>query len=147
MSFHGKIANLKDSLILYRHHAGGMSKIDSIKRKRMLYIQSKQNIKKLVSAKLTDNQIENLCSLFFHQYDKNTRFNKREIMNSLNVISVLLSEKYPEEKNLILSRLNDYEKVLGSRFNMYMRLVHQSNPLMLLYLKIEHKLKRYKSHV
>jgi glycosyltransferase involved in cell wall biosynthesis len=147
MSRHGKLSNLEDSLILYRHHPGGMSKIDSIKRKRMLYIQSTQNIKKLVSGKLTDNQIANLCNLYFHQYNKETRFNKKEIMNTLKVISDSLSEKYPDEINLIFSRLKDYEKVLGSRYNMYMRLVHQSNPVMLLYLKIEHKLKRYKSHV
>jgi glycosyltransferase involved in cell wall biosynthesis len=147
MSFHGKISNLEDPLILYRHHPGGMSKMDSIKRKKMLYIQSIQNIKKLISGKLSDNQIEHLCNLYFHQYDKETRFNKKQIMDTLNVISGLLSEKYPEEKNLIFSRLNDYKKVLGSRYNMYMRLVHQNNPLMLLYLKFEHKLKRYKSHV
>lgn len=147
MSFHGKIANLEDSLIHYRHHPGGMSKMDSIKRKRMLYTQSTQNIKRLVSGKLTDNEIENLCNLFFHQYDKGTCFNKNEIMDTLSIISELLSEKFPEEKKLILSRLKDYQKVLGSRYNMYMRLVHQNNPLMLLYLKIEHKLKRFKSHV
>ncbi|MCX8080646.1 MAG: glycosyltransferase family 2 protein [Bacteroidia bacterium] len=147
MSFYGKVVNLDYTGILYRHHEAGISKMDPLKRKKMLFLQSKQNLLRLLTGIGDEEEILSLCKLYFHQYTKNDNFDKKLIIQTLYKIAQAIEQKYPDEKKWIAQRLRQYKKVIGSRYNMFMRYKNEKNILKLFWLKVEHKLKNYKSYV
>lgn len=144
-SFVGKVANLPEQLINYRHHDKGLSKINNYYSAKPLYNQTLHNIQTLLNN--NNHETIELSKLYHHQYTKNDKFNFPLILSTLNKINETLINEFPNSKNELNKRHKLYKKVFQSRYNMMLRKKENITFLNLLFLKIEHKLLNYKSTI
>lgn len=145
LAFKGKVANLAEHLVKYRHHEKGLSKITSYYEASPLFNQTLYNLNKLLVQENKGNQ--ELAKLYHHNYTLNDQFNFDLILSTLTKIKTKLIEEFPEESMKLEKRYQLYKKVLQSRYNMFQRKTTPTFSLKQLWLKIEHKLFRYKSTI
>lgn len=145
LAFKGKVANLPEYLVKYRHHEKGLSKITSYYEASPLFNQTLFNLNKLLAQESNGNQ--ELAKLYHHNYKITEQFDFELILSTLTKINFNLQEEFPEESIELKKRYELYKKVLQSRFNMYQRKITPKFSLKQFWLKIEHKLFRYKSTI
>lgn len=132
---YGKICNLKDELVKYRHHDLGMSKANDFKKNNSLLIQNQKNISALLKNEFT-NVTYDLIHIMHGEYGLYKKSSINLIKKELRKIAEQLKLKYVNEHASIETRYNQYVKIIKWKFNKRKRLIYSTNKLMQFYLRV-----------
>lgn len=144
MALNGEVANLPDILLDYRHHAKGLSSNSSNFKNYALFEQGLKNTKNLIGELSTP--IIDLQALFHWKKEKYSGTPTIQLFNALDVITNKLISMYPNEKDRLIKRKKQYQKVILYRLNIMARR-NKPSFFKMLYLKIENKLLKLHPHI
>ncbi|MDP2385902.1 MAG: glycosyltransferase [Bacteroidota bacterium] len=141
MAWHGKLVNLKDVLVEYRHHEKGMSKDAAYFSKNALYNQCTLNIETLMGEKSV--VVNDMLALMHKDYTLYRGTEKAEIYQYLQKMAEKIISQHKGSENLVSQRLKQYKNIMGYCFNIYKRKLAEKNRLKMFFLKLDMKLHEY----
>jgi glycosyltransferase involved in cell wall biosynthesis len=141
----GDVANLPDVLLDYRHHDKGLSKSTNYFKDDAVFSQSLLNIETLMGQK--KEVYHELAALYHWKTDKCKGLSRAELFAGLKEMADKIMILYPDDKELILTRRKQYEKIILYRLNINQRRKYPDDKLKMFFLKLENKLKGLHANV
>jgi glycosyltransferase involved in cell wall biosynthesis len=134
----GKVANLRDVLVYYRHHEQGLSKSKNYFKEDAVYNQSLNNIRNLILN--MDDTVIDMIAVYHVKLNKYKNSTFRQINNGLNNLALKLITLYPNDKELISERKKQYSEILRYKLNQIKRIKNKDKPVKIFLLKLETKI-------
>ena len=137
-SQNGRVTNLPDILLDYRHHEQGLSKNTSYSENNTLYNQTVKNLENLLGK--SDVLITDLAALIHGKKDVIINIPFDKFKQLLIEISSIIINEYPEDKLIVEKRLKQYIRIIESRIYNMKRRIFKNNYIRLFFLIIRNKL-------
>lgn len=137
-AFHGRVANLRDALVRYRHHDQGLSKTTGYFKEDAVLNQAQLNLSKLIGKK--EDRFDDLCAVYHFKEKRYKGTKLSDLRLSLNEISRKIQDEFPESKSFIIEREQAYFKVIRYKMNYMDRKRFEGNSFKQFLLKVEMKI-------
>lgn len=141
----GKVTNLPEILVRYRHHEKSLSKGGSYFTEDALFLQSQLNIENFLQKK--SSVITDLSSIIHGRYRHFSGSSGEEMKNCLDEIGKRMMELYPDKPELISERIKQHKNVFGYTFNEYKLNKKKASGLNKFFNRIQNKLMGYHPYV
>jgi hypothetical protein len=144
-SNYGKVANLKDVLVDYRHHDRGLSKVSDYFNVDAVLDQSLANISKFIGKK--EQRFEDLAAVYHFKQNRYKGTPFPQLKTALTDLGDKVASEFPGIKEMIDRRCNSYLEVIRYKLNVINRKRFEGNLMKQLMLRIEMKLHRTQTHI
>lgn len=137
-AFNGRVANLREVLVKYRHHDQGLSKSTGYFKEDAVLNQSQLNIEKLIGKK--EVRFDDLSAVYHFKENRYKGTSLTDLRLALKEVSEKVQNEFPESKALILDREQEYFKVIRYKLNYMDRKRFEGNVFKQFLLKVEMKI-------